>query len=939
MKKALALILTAAMLFSCLAVGVSAKRVVTEVSSEVLDHAWFAEGGSFWNATTGAEDLSHFKYTLEINSKDGANYGVQSGGGPYIQFSEGKIGYGDWFNKNEFFTVATDKLVANKWLTIDYVVDGSDVEIFIEGESVGTISDKSFDMKAVVAAVNYGCYVTDLKVTNLDDNSVVYHEDFEGAVDGITPVDTSSDTAYDLGSYYYDAFNSAYYTYIENVAGSSTLSFDFAILHDDGSFYSVYSTAPFINKTTIGFTNASNNIACDLKVDEWYHIEYVCDGSATAVYLNGAYKGTIDVASLNWIGGLENVAIDNIVCDNFTEDFEDQKLNNLNGEAMEAEYTEYEMVLEEKADPFLTLGMDKAAEGGAWLLEDRNDGYGCGYAKDYPSDVVVNGAVAYSFDLALLPNNHRGNPYSAEKDPDGSQTWFEIWRDVATKRFKVGFDTENTQFSGFAGESDSLVGFNWGEMTATNFHNVVIVFANRVGKIYVDGVKLYEGPAGTPGINGTNETLFAIVGGSAIIDNFAIYNVADLDNIYAMSEDVLFSGNIENNGAWEGVKGWTVGADCAENGHVFHNIDTTTTETCYSLGYDTVYCAVCGEGYETHERAMLDHNYTKYDINRTADGLIYAYCQADGCVDKKYVTPTEEAYTGTMNVYLDMSDDMAAAIYSDSTEPNIFDNFKFENGVATTCAETYLQNYSRFSLEQFSDTKPSSADWSVTFDLTFNGTWDTDDNINSGYEHFSLFMLGGNNSAFVTFNFDKDFVEISPNTWSGASVTPMKEAYDFVEGETYNVQFSFKQYEVVIDEWYEGDELIQWKEPAVDFYVTINGVDVICYDYETLESGTLGISYDNPGASLPGFYNQNFGVNYSFDNFVVGSSDFDWSERTYVGDVNGDNYLDAADALAMRKLLAKVIDDSALATSRMDANGDGAINAKDQLTIRKALAA
>ena len=123
------------------------------------------------------------------------------------------------------------------------------------------------------------------------------------------------------------------------------------------------------------------------------------------------------------------------------------------------------------------------------------------------------------------------------------------------------------------------------------------------------------------------------------------------------------------------------------------------------------------------------------------------------------------------------------------------------------------------------------------------------------------------------------------------------------------------------------------------FYVTINGVDVICYDYETLESGTLGISYDNPGASLPGFYNQNFGVNYSFDNFVVGSSDFDWSERTYVGDVNGDNYLDAADALAMRKLLAKVIDDSALATSRMDANGDGAINAKDQLTIRKALAA
>ena len=113
----------------------------------------------------------------------------------------------------------------------------------------------------------------------------------------------------------------------------------------------------------------------------------------------------------------------------------------------------------------------------------------------------------------------------------------------------------------------------------------------------------------------------------------------------------------------------------------------------------------------------------------------------------------------------------------------------------------------------------------------------------------------------------------------------------------------------------------------------------MAYDYDNYESDIIGLAYTNPDTSFAGFYNQSFGVDYSVDNFVIGSSDFAWTERCYEGDVDGDNYLTSNDALCMRKLLAKVVDGSDFAQDRMDINGDGAINAKDQLAIRKALAA
>ena len=120
-------------------------------------------------------------------------------------------------------------------------------------------------------------------------------------------------------------------------------------------------------------------------------------------------------------------------------------------------------------------------------------------------------------------------------------------------------------------------------------------------------------------------------------------------------------------------------------------------------------------------------------------------------------------------------------------------------------------------------------------------------------------------------------------------------------------EYEFHSHDITFN---EDGEMEYWKESAVDFYVYINGEVVLAYDYDNYETDIIGLAYTNPNNSFEGFYNQAFGVDYSIDNFVIGSSDFAWTDRCYVGDVDGDNYLTSNDALCMRKLLAKVVDGS-----------------------------
>lgn len=888
--------------------------------------------GAFSGIEQVVNDRAYVSATFKVMSYED-NLGENTphvDGTPIINMKGGKLGIRGLGEIDYTFE-------AHKWYEIEFYTGENNTFIYVNGEQAGKISGTT--EKHSLYASWYRLRFTEVTYKVGDDvvKQVTFDPDqelfFGSSADVIEIREDLVRSDLGLKYWLFDADNA--YFYSEEDFGGKDVSFDFIFLSDESNFG--YNSS-FGTNAVLSLKDGKIGVGDKLvdytswEKDVWYHVEFVTDGENTAIYLDGVLVGTVAATmSGNWLGNPIEMGFDNFTVGNYSEDFEDDNFSSFGGNGYAYKYDFPE---EEAVDPFITLGIDKVAEGGALLLEDK-DGRGSGYADGYDSiGVKVNGAVAYVFDIALVDGAFPGE----ESDPDGSKTYFEIWRDVASKRFEVGFDTENTQLTGFAGEGDSVVGFDWGTFTADNFHNVVMVFKDRVGKIYVDGEKLYEGPAGSAGINGSNTTLFSIVGGSAIIDNFEIYDVEDENDIKLQTE--AFMGNkINDNGSWEGLRGWTVGADCNENGHVYSHTAVTVNETCYYVGEDTDYCTVCGVGYMTHERAMIPHDFDNYDINRTADGLIYSACTNEGCVEKRYTSMTEEAYEGTINVFYGMEDDLAAMIYDSEDEPNWFDNFKFDGEYARTCEEAYIQNYSRLNLEYYNN-KPNTTDWSVAFDMTYNGTWNTDDNTDNGYAHYTLWMLGGKNAMFLNFNVDTDKIYIESNPYSGTSIPYAEVDFDFVEGTTYAVQFAFHQYDIVLDEWENEDgEMEYYTEPAVDFYVYINGEVVLAYDYAGYEADIIGLAYENTDVSFSGFYNQNFGVDYSVDNFVIGSYDFAWSDRCYVGDVDGDNYLTANDALCMRKLLAKVVDGSDYAQDRMDINGDGAINAKDQLAIRKALAA
>lgn len=74
------------------------------------------------------------------------------------------------------------------------------------------------------------------------------------------------------------------------------------------------------------------------------------------------------------------------------------------------------------------------------------------------------------------------------------------------------------------------------------------------------------------------------------------------------------------------------------------------------------------------------------------------------------------------------------------------------------------------------------------------------------------------------------------------------------------------------------------------------------------------------------------------DNEPLLAANFTFEEiLEIIGDVNRDGVLSAADALCLRKYLAKMTPESSIDLSGADINGDGKVNALDQLLLRRAL--
>ena len=414
---------------------------------------------------------------------------------------------------------------------------------------------------------------------------------------------------------------------------------------------------------------------------------------------------------------------------------------------------------------------------------------------------------------------------------------------------------------------------------------------------------------------------------STVIDNFKIYNL-DMDCIMDM-DDVI--AGWQSDSATDPVK---VNVDtenfCADNCHIFYEIKRTTKETCVSTGVDTTYCAVCGAGYNETTIAKVAHQYNNFDKNRVADGYYYADCKNCGGERLYSKVPAEGSYTGKIYAYFDMSDSFLGDLNNEYETPInsgfYGDQFRYEDGKAVLDADSYLANYSEFQIGDKIAGNVDVNNWSYSFRMTYNGLFDTDDILNSGYPHTFYFWLRGV-TLEIGYDADKQELYIGPSANPGAvTISKITAHYEFEEGKTYTFKFGLR--------FIEEDEELDLYEYA-DIAIWINDeLVLINSEEETGDAIFYDCAFD--GDRITTIYPRNFGFAYTMDDLVIGSYDFAWNK--VAGDVDEDGVLSVADAMVMRKYLAKVIGDADVNLEVMDVNVDGAINAKDQLFIRKALA-
>ena len=399
---------------------------------------------------------------------------------------------------------------------------------------------------------------------------------------------------------------------------------------------------------------------------------------------------------------------------------------------------------------------------------------------------------------------------------------------------------------------------------------------------------------------------------------------------------------------------------CAANGHLNGFLTRTVEPKCYAEGTDSIACAVCGAVKSTSAVAKLPHKFDSYNISRrTADGLVYISCNNDGCTEKRYTTlPDSSTYSGTLYEYYDMSDDMAILVgdKADSKDPTIVgdgDNgwktnaWSQANGVLSNNTATN-NNYNYFEI---TSRRAMANNWTWNLDLIYRGNYANKDSDgdgtdkNPGYGNIFYVWCGGSNTIGLRLGYDatqhKLFIvdgnagQDRKNPFPNGTFKSKTADFTMVEGEEYNFAVTMTYNK----DGYPDDEskADQW-DACVRLYV--NGELKLEFSEATNPSEAFfQIPYADDVTTLDTPILRIFGVKLDIDTMAIGTADFAYTTRVYNGDVDGDYAITAADALLMRKYLARVIDLSALVSSRADANGDGVINAKDQLVIRKAIAA
>ena len=763
----------------------------------------------------------------------------------------------------------------------------------------------------------------------------IYSEDFEDGAwsgyegNGASAQDTKEERV-DLGLNYWTFTDGNSWHPVKFNNPSSTVEMDIRLDAANSTLACFnQSNAPSMGTSYIGLRDNTIKIDHSFDVGKWYHVKYVSANGSTEIFVDGASIGSVN-AEMTYSGDDNNlfywntvlVSMDNVSVGGQVFDFEGD-YSAWNTESTQGQLAKYEIKVDSIFDHFETM----TPGGEAYVLESTPE-YGKSvntYVSNENIKIPASNNFIMNFDLALLPVNDHS---------DGA--CFEIWTNKSTSgvdlmRWKVGTTFYGTE----TGNTKDYVQYNWGATTKDNFHNITFVMKKDydVAQIYIDKELVYTG---RPYNAWEGMCLMMAWNANVIIDNLQV-----MDLKYNPIE-----------AGFNGVDAFrTINLDaedfCAANGHLNGFLTRTAEPKCYAEGTDTIVCAVCGEVKTTLPVAKVAHNWGKYDINRkTEDGLVYAACSNEGCTERRYTSlPAAGTYAGTLYEYYDMSDDMILVVDNDWTDEfwTVADGtLKFE--------ENKGKNYNQFDLV---DTVPAN-NWSWNMDIVYRGmVYDKDaegdgSDKNPGYGHVLYFWIGGSNTIGIRIGYNADehklyVVDGNPsinptrkNPFPDGNFKAKTADFTMVEGEEYNFAVTMTYY----NEGYPDDEsqMDKW-DACLRLYV--NGE--VKLEFSMAQDGTdafFNIPYASDHASyLDTAILRDFGVGFDMNTMAFGSADFAYTNRVYNGDVDGDYAITAADALLMRKYLARVIDLSALVSSRADANGDGVINAKDQLVIRKAIVA
>ncbi len=320
MKKVLALVLVAAMLLSCMIVGISAARVVT--AETTTNKVWTFPAGNSYNPVAVGQSGT-FDVSMDIRIDDAAGKLTGWSGlavGPYVAVGGVGIDGADF---------AYD-IVLGEWYHVEWITDGSNTTIYVDGNEVGTVA------KTISTYEDGSAFWTWDKITidNLKVGS--FFDDMEGSGIGgqgmqITEESTSytnENVSKGVNHYWTFPAGNSYNPVMVGQSGNFDVSMKVRVDDANGKLtgWSGLAYGPYFGPDGVGIDNA--DIAMAITVGEWYDVAWDYADGATTITVNGEVVGTISEAISTYEDGSafwtwDKVSIDDLAVGSFFDDMED----------------------------------------------------------------------------------------------------------------------------------------------------------------------------------------------------------------------------------------------------------------------------------------------------------------------------------------------------------------------------------------------------------------------------------------------------------------------------------------------------------------------------------------------------------------------------------------------------------------------------------------